>query len=965
LIFGKLEPAIPRGADIVFTFATLHHEFVAFRHISAGFTVMKRTLCLPVFLCMCLFMCLAPASNFTFAQTTTATAPSYAGFWNKPAEGGWGLNIQQQGEFVFAAWYTYAADGSPTWFTMSCRLAGDRCSDNFYAVTGKPLTSGLFGIGANAVVAGSGSLTFNSANNLTFSYNVLGKSKTINDVTRFNFVAADKIPVCTQTGDARRNLTNYTDMWWGGTAASGWGISLSHQGDLIFVAMYTYNNERKAVWSTGLATKVAGTFATYSGDFNTPQSGTPYYDINGSNATTFPAPKNGTFTLSFGSGDAATLIYDLKLSGGSESGAGGVALTRFAVASGATTYCQSPGVPPRTDTGYGADYPWPVWTPAIPAVPASTTGLTYYVDGTAGVDTNTGKTLTAAFKTIGKALSVLAAGDTILIRKGLYREPIDLNAKNVPSGTAAKPITIGSYGDGEVIVDGSAKSGTWTLVSGTVWKAPISFVPIAVVVNDVPLKQVTQGQGGSTAPQVGLAGVTSNSGKWHIGGGFVTADFGTALGSGNPNQADIVLPNSDGGQAHVYFYHQEYINFVGLTIRGSGSNGVWGYGSHITVERCNIKFNGKAAVSYLNDSDRSFQNTDNSVLYSNVYQNVMTNWPRGNNGYAESGGGWPGTLVWSGNLRPLARGNIVTQNGGEGIISYGTYQGKPSGSALFEQNVAIDNWSVNMYFDNQPNNVARSNLLFNHPVDYNPSTTNFLYVGNTYPYNSIGKYSVCIMLADEQISSDGTNGYANLDNTKVYNNIMAGCRISIRDYSEGSSTIANHGIKNTLIANNTIIMPSQTFTDSNVYGIYIQDNGNRNTNTQIVNNIIYGYNNDPLVFSEKSGGLGGITLNYNDYYSPSATPFGNGFNTVKYYSFAGWKADVVGADVNSKFANPTLTDANYFRTTGTGSVAVNNADISSTSPSRGAGLPLSSSLMPAVNFRLESRQTSTWNIGAF
>jgi hypothetical protein len=118
-----------------------------------------------------------------------------------------------------------------------------------------------------------------------------------------------------------------------------------------------------------------------------------------------------------------------------------------------------------------AGYPWPVWTPDIIAVPPSGTGRTFYVDGTNGSNANNGTTSTTAFKTIARALSVpLAAGDTVLIRKGLYREGIDLNAANSASGTAAKPITFGSFGDGEVILDGSTRVIGWTLVSGTVWR---------------------------------------------------------------------------------------------------------------------------------------------------------------------------------------------------------------------------------------------------------------------------------------------------------------------------------------------------------------------------------------------------------------------------------------------------------------------------------------------------------------
>jgi hypothetical protein len=284
------------------------------------------------------------------AQTTTVDAPSYAGFWIKPTESGWGLHLQQQGDNIFAAWYTYAADGSPTWFTMSCKLVGNQCKENIYTITGKPLSQGLTNIGVNVASAGSGSITFNSTSNLSFTYTVQGKTKTVSDVTKFNFAPADQVPVCTQTNASRASATNYTDTWWGGAAASGWGLSLSHQGDNIFVAMYTYSDDTKPAWGTGLVTKVAGTTATYRGDFSAPRSGTPFFDINGNNATNFPLPKTGTFTLTFTSGEAATLDYDLAVAGAATSSKGRVALSRLAVATGATTSCGASGVMLPTGT---------------------------------------------------------------------------------------------------------------------------------------------------------------------------------------------------------------------------------------------------------------------------------------------------------------------------------------------------------------------------------------------------------------------------------------------------------------------------------------------------------------------------------------------------------------------------------------------------------------------------------------
>ena len=596
---------------------------------------------------------------------------------------------------------------------------------------------------------------------------------------------------------------------------------------------------------------------------------------------------------------------------------------------------------PASAPAPASSYPWPVWTPASVAVPASITGNTYYIDGTLGKDTNDGKSLASAFATVKMGVSKVAAGDTVLIRAGLYREGLNLNG--VPSGTAAKPITFGSYGDGEVILDGSTKVSGWTQVSGSIWRAPVSFTPICVVLNDVPLKQTPEG----------ASAVTAGSGKWFYDSAAktITAD----VGSVDPNSADIVVPNNNGSQYHVYFYG-DYYTFKGLTIRGSGSNGVWGYGSHVTVERSNIKFNAKSAVSFLLNGA-----TDNAVLYSHIYQNTLLNWPRGNNGFAEAGGGWSGGIAWSGNLRPVARGNIVHMNGGEGVISYGTWAGKPSGSALFEQNVVYDNWSVNMYFDNQPNDVARNNIIYNHPVD----TSTWLYNTNAWPWNEMYKFTVCLMLADEENSSDATNNYANLNGTQVYNNLIAGCRIGIRDYSEGNAnSIKYHGLKNTLIANNTIILPATPLPNTSTMGIFLQDNTtpsgtNRNVNSVIQNNIVYGFGNAPLIWIQNQKALAGVSLSNNLYYSAYATPFSIGFDTVQNVNFASWLS-TTGVDALSVFQNPSLVNVNAFQATGTAPYDYNNANLLDTSAARGMGKAQS-----VFTDNLSSATRSPWNSGAF
>jgi hypothetical protein len=64
---------------------------------------------------------------------TPGPAPNYTGlWWRSPAgiESGWGVNIEQQGQILFATWFTYDVDGRPDWLVMS---DGARVSDTAYS----------------------------------------------------------------------------------------------------------------------------------------------------------------------------------------------------------------------------------------------------------------------------------------------------------------------------------------------------------------------------------------------------------------------------------------------------------------------------------------------------------------------------------------------------------------------------------------------------------------------------------------------------------------------------------------------------------------------------------------------------------------------------------------------------------------------------------------------------------------
>ena len=90
-------------------------------------------------------------------------------------------------------------------------------------------------------------------------------------------------------------------------------------------------------------------------------------------------------------------------------------------------------------------------------------------------DSNDGRSLAAPFKTLGRGVLPLVAGDRLSIKAGIYREPIVMNA----SGTASKPIVIRAYpGDeGNVVIRGSNVVKSWTNDGGGVWSVPWQPLP--------------------------------------------------------------------------------------------------------------------------------------------------------------------------------------------------------------------------------------------------------------------------------------------------------------------------------------------------------------------------------------------------------------------------------------------------------------------------------------------------------
>ncbi len=273
------------------------------------------------------------------AAGALAQSPSLTGFWWKPTESGWGVAVQQQGSITFAVWFTYDAQAVPTWYTLQCTFNGSTCTGTLATATGTPFPSITGPAGNTAISAGTATLTQTAGNRLNLSYTVGNVTQTKTALEPQNFVAADQVPVCTmQTPSGsgfRASLGNYTDHWWGGSANSGWGLQISHQGNTVFFGWYTYGTNRNATWMTGQGAVDASNPRRVTGSLYAVNPGIPFSQISGPISSS-SVQSVGTFEFQFADGERGTFFYSVPSQNLVNRS---LPIERFAVAGGQVNVC--------------------------------------------------------------------------------------------------------------------------------------------------------------------------------------------------------------------------------------------------------------------------------------------------------------------------------------------------------------------------------------------------------------------------------------------------------------------------------------------------------------------------------------------------------------------------------------------------------------------------------------------------
>ena len=149
-------------------------------------------------------------------------------------------------------------------------------------------------------------LVFSGESSGTLTYNVGSRSVTKN-IFKQTFGTQ---PVCKLSGTNRSFNSNYQDLWWNPNE-SGWGINLTHQSDIIFGTLFTYDAAGKGMWLIlSRGDRITGT-QNFTGLL---------YRTTGPNFDAVPftaiAPTNltqvGNMRLEFTDGNTAQLIYDIN-----------------------------------------------------------------------------------------------------------------------------------------------------------------------------------------------------------------------------------------------------------------------------------------------------------------------------------------------------------------------------------------------------------------------------------------------------------------------------------------------------------------------------------------------------------------------------------------------------------------------------------------------------------------------------
>lgn len=196
---------------------------------------------------------------------------------------------------------------------------------------------------------------------------------------------------------------------------------------------------------------------------------------------------------------------------------------------------------------------------------------TYYIDPIAGVDTNSGRSFTSAFKTWRKLNTVIAEGDRVKLGGGTYNEKLVVRTNS---------ITIDTYGNGDAVFSGSNilsnkinkgivlpnKEVTTGYAAGALCTIDANFVTINNVIIDS-----SEGRGleASSSNRLNLNNITIRNSKAH---GMVISNcekvslFNVQVDDSSSYAKSWRDSNLAKFMSGIYAYNSSLLTFINVTI---------------------------------------------------------------------------------------------------------------------------------------------------------------------------------------------------------------------------------------------------------------------------------------------------------------------------------------------------------------------------------------------------------------
>lgn len=165
-------------------------------------------------------------ASLTLRATLAGTAPSIkpGGYFN-PARSGHGIFLYPAGDQLAGLWYTYFADGTPTWYYLQGAAPG---ANGFW--TGDLFRSAWNGSSNTLVQIGTATVSPTATNEFTFSYNLDGE--TGSEAFR-NFGGS-----CPNLGGSALNVSSH----WFNPALAGTGYSAQLFNNYEYYAAFIYDS---------------------------------------------------------------------------------------------------------------------------------------------------------------------------------------------------------------------------------------------------------------------------------------------------------------------------------------------------------------------------------------------------------------------------------------------------------------------------------------------------------------------------------------------------------------------------------------------------------------------------------------------------------------------------------------------------------------------------------------------------